>query len=132
MAERLFAHLAKERGLPHATLSMGTLGIQRSRASNHAIDVMRERGVDLTAHRSQGLSRGILSKATHIWALEQHHADAVLSLAPDLRPRVALLGKFTGPPDGILDPVNQDREVFVRCAIRIEASLNAWLDSEAK
>ena len=127
MAEVLFRTALDARGLSGASLSMGTLELQGERASKNAIEVMRARGVDLTRHRSQGLSAGILRAADRVFVMERQHIDALNRRAPGLGSKAELLGRFDGGPEEIDDPVNQDLETFEACAARIEACLSAVL-----
>lgn len=73
MAEVLFAHLA-----PDAQVgSAGTMDWSGQPAHEHAIAVMAERGLDLSAHRSRRLSEYLVDESDLIVAMTRNHGWAV-------------------------------------------------------
>lgn len=131
MAERLFAAAATRRRIEHKALSMGTLNLQGRPASNEAIEALRLVGIDLSDHRSQGISIGLLNHADRILVMEQAHEARLRQLSPGLSPKIALLGEFDpdrSGPDEIDDPVGQPLEDFIECRDRLIRCIEAFLD----
>ncbi len=110
-------------------ISMGTLDLQGRSAARAAIQALDEIGIDLTGHVSQGISPGLLRMATHIFVMEQAHADAILRLEPGLAEKITLLGRYDGGDDEIADPVGQPVEAFRICRDRLDACIGAFLDT---
>lgn len=109
--------------------SMGVFGAPGSPASQDAVDVLEERGVDLSGHRSSPLIDELLVEADEILCLTRSHAQALLaSIPPRLADHVTLLD-----PDGhdVPDPIGQGIEVYRRTADAIESALRARLDGWA-
>ena len=57
--------------------------------------------------------------------MEQHHINGVLSLAPEARGKVFLLGKWQDNRE-INDPYRQGRPAFVHAYALIDGAVNAW------
>jgi protein-tyrosine phosphatase len=104
LAAGIAADLALEIGLEAEICSAGTLGIQGAPAHPHIVAVAREIGIDLTAHRSQGVSPALIRWADRIYVMEEDHGVAVRELVPDVGERVVPLGPLAGQPR-IVDPI---------------------------
>jgi len=103
--------------------SAGTFAASGVRASEHALDVMAEYGLDLGGHRSQALTPELVHQADHILSMTEGHRRAVLDLVPSADSRCRLLAR-----DGnIDDPAGGTREDYARCARRIESALRERL-----
>lgn len=132
MAQYIFEAQAQRRGVPHMTVSMGTLGLVGQPAPAEAIAVCEEIGVDITPHQSQPLSAAILKHATQIFVMEPHHVEALqkIGIAGE---HVQHLGIWD-PDDArpvIDDPVDQPVEIFRAVRARIERAIERFLDETA-
>lgn len=58
--------------------SCGILGIIGRPAADLTLRAMTERGIDLSSHRSRGMSHALLRRADLVVGMEGHHRDAVL------------------------------------------------------
>jgi protein-tyrosine-phosphatase len=84
MAEALLRHHLGASGHEIEVVSAGTLGWGGRPATDHAVAVLSERGVDLAHHTSRKLSRDMIDDAdlvlamtrTHAWAIAAHDEDA--------------------------------------------------------
>ncbi|HED65503.1 MAG TPA: hypothetical protein ENJ09_08095 [Planctomycetes bacterium] len=135
MAEGLARKLLAERlaapGAPPADLadfgfgvcSIGILAGSGSPAAAHAIEVMGERGIDLSAHRSQPAHPETLMRSDRIYGLTGSHVHALRqALPPSHADRVALLDP-TGAD--IPDPIGGSRADYAACAAAIERAILA-------
>jgi protein-tyrosine-phosphatase len=106
MAAGIAAQLALELGLDVdlEIRSAGTLGIEGAPAHPHAVAVCREIGVDISAHRSRGLTAALVRQADWIYVMEEHHGVAARTLVPELGENVIALGPLAGKP-WIDDPI---------------------------
>jgi len=128
MAEVIFRARASAQGIPHMALSMGTLNLHGRRADRFAVRALAELDLDGSEHRSQGISIGLLQHATHVLAMETHHVDAVVRIAPQLSQRISLLGAYDeAPVDQIDDPVGGTLDQFRACRDRIIVCVDGFI-----
>jgi tRNA threonylcarbamoyl adenosine modification protein (Sua5/YciO/YrdC/YwlC family) len=129
MAEVLCKHLLAEHlGWPvdelaargFVVLSAGVYAAFDLPASRGALRAMRERGLDLSAHRSQPLTPSLLDDASVVFVMTRHHAECIADLFPEANAKVRLLD-----PSGadIPDPVGGSEETFRECAADLERHL---------
>lgn len=129
MAETLLReHLRKKLGCEDAVrvLSAGVAAGQGSGASPQAIEVMGNRGLDLTGHSSRSLDDEVMNVADLVLTMTRGHRAAIVAAWPDMQDRVHTLRR-----DGsdIADPVGMPVEVYDACAEQIDGELAAWLEA---
>ena len=78
--------------------SAGTLMLEGRNADARMVQACREQGLDLTAHRSQGLTLELVRGADFIGAMEEHHLEAIEALDPEARDRTRALASYIGLP----------------------------------
>ncbi|MFQ5493836.1 MAG: L-threonylcarbamoyladenylate synthase [Phycisphaerae bacterium] len=98
--------------------SAGTFG-GAGGASPHAVQVMAQRGLDLSNHQSAALTAEMVRQADHVFCMTRAHCDAVSSMVPAAKDRVQRLVDHAD----VDDPVGGDRQTYERCAQTIEAGL---------
>ena len=126
MATAIAAHYAREHGINLVTRSCGLLGLEDSPADSHAIAVCSEIGVELTEHRSQGLTNELLDWADYIFVMQFHQAMRIRQEQTDVGERLLLLGTFAGVPE-IPDPIGGWRFQFRRCRNDIQRALENFM-----
>ena len=72
MAEGLFRELVKDRP-DYAVGSAGVAAMNGQSASQHTLDILKEKGADPSTFRSRAVTRDLVQQATHIFAMSQHH-----------------------------------------------------------
>ncbi|MFC1761049.1 Sua5/YciO/YrdC/YwlC family protein, partial [Planctomycetota bacterium] len=103
----------------YTILSAGTMDLPGIPASSGSLNACNERGVDLSQHRSRGLSSALIESSDLIFALTNSHRMAVLAECPQAAVKCMLVSI-----DGdIPDPVGQPLEVYRHCADRIEDAI---------
>lgn len=133
MAETLFrAAAARKLGcapdeLPDhglCVISAGLAAMAGGPASPEAVQVMHERGLDLSDHASQPISERLVQQADLILAMTRGHREALVRQWPSIAERVHLLCH-----DGsdVADPVGGTLELYRRCADQIDQQLGRWL-----
>lgn len=126
MAERLLAEAKKDA----LVISAGTLGIQGQPAAEGAIRAIEAWGATLEHHRSQGVSKPLMTAADHIVVMSPSHEGFLLKRDPNLVDKIVRLWRY-GQPAGrleeIADPVGLDDAAFVRCREDLEQCLRAWI-----
>jgi len=99
-------------------------------ASDGALRILKQRGIDARRHRSQPVTRILVAKADMILTMTQRHYQAILQFAPEAGPRMYLLKKFLDKavdlsenPD-IADPMGQPDQQYEACAQVIDRALD--------
>ena len=114
MAAEYFRARAAEAGLSHVVVdSAGTLGIVGAPASDEAIRVMRDIGIDLQHHRSKALTRQLLATTDLVVAMTGQHLDHLARHYPEGEDTRMVLRAFergprpaAGGPD-LADPMGR-------------------------
>ena len=96
-------------------ISAGTFAHRGGRASENAVEVVREAGLDLSRHRTLPVTPELLQEMDCVYTLGPSHLQIVSQIAPDLAGRFSLLCD-----EGVMDPVGGDVETYRRCAREIE------------
>ena len=82
-------------------------------ASPEAVVVMREIGVDISAHRSRALSRELAVAAHIILAMTEAHRREIARRFPEAAGKVHLLNSFgPGPAQDVGDPIGLPEDVY--------------------
>ena len=82
MAEALLRHRLTERGIDAHVHSAGLLDDGES-ASRHGVDLLADRGIDLSAHRSRRMAADMLGDADLILGMARRHVREAVVLAPE-------------------------------------------------
>ncbi len=122
MAAEYLRHRAGLEGLGRLVVdSAGTLGIEGARASDEAVAVLAAEGIDLTAHRSRGLTAADIRAADLIVVMTVEHLEELDRRFPAGSARRELIRAFEsgieprrGAPD-LDDPIGREREVYEDC-----------------
>lgn len=93
-------------------LSAGTSAASGMPATDEAVQVMKQLGLDLSTHRSRSLSAEMIRDADVVYCMTESHRQGVLSLVPDARHKVEMLD----PAGDIADPYGSDVTTYARCA----------------
>ncbi|MFN0059067.1 MAG: L-threonylcarbamoyladenylate synthase [Planctomycetota bacterium] len=104
--------------------SAGVEALAGGTASRNAVALLAERGIDLTGHRTRGLSRELVQSATLIITLTPAHRWQIMEWFPTVSDKVEVISE-----QGISDPVGGDLAVYGVCAKQIESEIsNKWID----
>lgn len=129
MAEALARRAAHQRGLDATFASAGTGAALGSPATDGAILVGLERGVDLSRHRSRPLLPAAITRNTLILVMATSHVSGVTAIAP--KARVYLLDEYGSnglSALNVADPYGGDLEDYRAAADAIEGMLEGILD----
>lgn len=89
-------------------------------AADHAIAVMRKRGIDIADHVSSPLTAELIRQSDHVFTMTSGHRSRVLDMVSDAESRVSRLLI----DDDVRDPLGGSEEEYERCAVTIEEALN--------
>jgi protein-tyrosine phosphatase len=126
VAERLNCSIEQLEDRHVMLISAGVAATTGGRASAEAVQVIKEKGLNLSAHESQPLSDRLVRFADLVITMTQRHRDAVLMHWPEATPRVRLL---CHDESDVADPIGGPIELYRRCAEQIDAQLGAWLET---
>jgi len=108
-----------------AVVSAGLAAPRGAPASPEAVTLLREEGIDLSAHESQPVTEDLLFHCDYIFTMTRHHRDAVISAFPELAEQVRLLSPEN---TDVSDPIGSGIDEYVRCREEIGSYLKFWLD----
>lgn len=112
---------------PKISVSSAGLGALVDKpADTTALDIMTEQGIDASEHRARQVTPDMLVQSDIILAMEQSHLDRLHKIAPQIRGRAFLLGKWLGDKP-IPDPYRQQRPAFEHAWQLIDQATAAWL-----
>jgi protein-tyrosine-phosphatase len=123
MAAEYLRHRAVREGLSHVVVdSAGLLGIRDSPAASFAVEVFHDEGLDLTRHKSRGITLADMRTADLVVAMTALQLETLARQYPEAQERRLLLRAFEGEPtprdgapdleDPIRRPIEAYREAF--------------------
>lgn len=124
LAERIGVN---EDDLPTAgyrVLSAGVYANPGSRATDEAVEAVRQAGVDLSTHRSQSLTDDLVTEADVIYCMTRAHQQAVQSGWPDAGDKVLVLDET----EDIGDPIGGPLSLYEDTARQIEDALKRRIE----
>ena len=125
LAQRLDSEPEKIEDRGVMVVSAGVAGLTGGRASDHAIRVMSELGLDLTGHITQPLTESLVRYADVIYTMTESHRRAVVAQWPTAAERTSLLSV---EGNDVSDPIEGTLHRYQQCAAQIRAALQSRLD----
>ena len=106
-------------------ISAGTSAIPGVRASMSAIEVMAGLGVDISAHRSRGVTEEMIDSATIVITMTNSQRDEIVSCFPRARDKVFTLMSIAGDAGGgdVADPVGMSAADYRRTRDEIDGMM---------
>jgi len=102
--------------------SAGTRAILGQRATQYGVDLMNERGIDLSLHRSHALCLDDVVWAHLLLCMEREHVDMVNGRFPPYIYKTHLLSNMVDEVDDVVDPFGgclQDYEMMIAHVVRL-------------
>jgi len=138
MAEGILRKLAEDAGVADIveSLSAGTMNMVGVPASDYAVSVAAEYGVDISEHRSQGATRKLLHTADLILALADEHFEFCRDLDVPTE-KLYMLRSFPKQTShlremSVEDPIGQHRRVYQQVFFQIDEALRQSLPEITK
>lgn len=131
MAEALARDELDRRGWKHVQVASAGIAAESGQtASEHAVTVLRRRGVSLAEHRSQYLTPALVEWADLILAMSPGHLGAIAHAGGEQK--MALLGDFAAGEDGaggsVRDPFGGSERVYEETMGEIAVLVGATFD----
>jgi protein-tyrosine phosphatase len=93
-------------------------------ASEHAVTLMRERGLDIGRHRARQITPDMVHSADLVLVMEAGHRRALDANEPAARAKIYRLGEWQDRD--IKDPYRQPREAFESALADIDEGVAEW------
>ena len=126
MADGLLKHMLRGRNdVQVASAGLGAL--DGSGATDAAIEVMAELGIDISSHVSQPLNSDLVRQADFIFTMTRQQQDTIHALYPSAAEKTFLVREFeesrTAENKDIADPIGQSIDVYRRTRDQIRDAL---------
>ena len=130
MAEALFKDILKNRAIDDIEVgSAGLFALEGDKASNEAIEVLKEDGIDLSRHRARLLNGQLLLDIDLVFTMTKAHKEAVLERFPRMRGKVYTVKEYAYGKDGdISDPYGMGLKAYEVAKDEILQALKAIAD----
>ena len=124
IAGRLGCEIGELEDRGFMVMSAGIAAMMGGKAATEAIQVLGEKGLDLSLHESQPLGDRLVRFADYIFTMTRGHREAILAQWPDAEPRTRLICR---DQRDISDPIGGPLELYRRCAEQIDEQLAEWM-----
>lgn len=132
MAALLMQEMAKERaGLPDLVVqSAGLAALPGEPPSAHAVAVLQEQNLNLSAHRAQPLTGEMLQDADLILTMTEGHRRAILASVPAVGQKLHTVKGYARRPgdSDIQDPFGCALDQYRSCAAELRDALEGVLN----
>jgi len=123
MAEALLRHSLREQE-EIAVESAGLGAMVGHSASEHAGNLLAERGIDISSHRARQLTPEMVATADLILVMESRHKKSIETADAAVRGKVFRLGEWRDTE--ISDPYRQSRAVYEKVLADIDDGVADW------
>ncbi len=125
MAEAYFRSLCEKAGSKDVVVSSaGTFGGCGDAASLQTAAVMKEHGIDMSAHRSRMLTMDMISEADLIVTMTDSHRMHIGSMQPSALKKTRNLLEFAKKNGNISDPFGGSEKVYGDCFEEMKEALD--------
>ena len=104
--------------------------------SPHAVQAVKELGIDISGQRSRMLTPELVQQADYIFGMTHNHIDTVMLLYPEAAEKTFLLREFDETLDcfekDISDPIGGSYEVYLNCRDQIEQGIAPFYASSSR
>ncbi len=123
-AEYLLRNALSDNAVTVASAGLGALSGRG--VDEQAARLLSERGIDCSAHRARQLDSNMLHEADVVLAMERGHIDAICAMAPEVRGKTFLLGKWLDDLE-VPDPFRRSDDMFREVYAAIDKSVQGWV-----
>src|ERR1041385_8757963 len=126
MAEGIFRQAIHGRG-NYRVVSAGLGAMEGQPPSAHAVEAVKELGIDISNQRSRMLTPDLVHQADYIFGRTPSHVDPVMLLYPQAAEKTFLLREFDETLDtfekDISDPIGGSYDIYLACRDQIEQGI---------
>ncbi len=109
--------------------SAGLMAADGSEASREACEVLKEKGLDMGAHRSKAFRREMGDVADLLVVMTAAHKDYLITKWPELADKTYTLGELSGSGRDIPDPYCGSFAMYQQTRDMLAQDINAMLHS---
>ncbi len=125
MAEALLTNrLIKKNNTKFIISSAGLNAMVGHNPDTIAIQLMLEKGLEISAFKARQIDRDMIRKSDLILTMESSHNKMIETNEPSAKGKVFRLGEWSG--FDISDPYKQERKVFAEVLQQIEKGVTEW------
>ena len=125
MGEYLLRHKLSHK--PDMTIESAGIGALVDKpADETARQILLENGIDASNHKARQVTKDMLAQADLILAMEEKHLKHLYAMAPQVRGKAFLMGKWLDNQP-VPDPYRQQRPAFEHAYKLIDQASDAWL-----
>jgi protein-tyrosine-phosphatase len=129
IAEGLLKKMAQDHQIPLDVQSAGFAAFAGVPPASEAVEACREKGIDISGHQSQPLSKSLVMESDLILTMTGKHKEMIVKKMPALEPKVSLLSEFAGSrTEDVEDPVGQPLESYRKTLGQMEGYLQKSFD----
>jgi len=110
--------------------SAGTSAWDGASASDYAISVLAEEGIDISHHKSRQITKDLIEESDLIVVMARKHRDRILEIVPEAANKIVLLGELDpkrSDPD-IEDPIGGDENDYRKTRDELKALIPLLID----
>ncbi len=126
MAEYLLKDLLRKDGATGNSIMVRSAGIGNthgSDASDQAIQVLHERGLDISRHKARTINWEIVNGCDLVLCMSKDQESGLKQSFPEAQGKFHLITEFCGSQGDIEDPSGRPTRAFEECANRLEELL---------
>lgn len=120
LAEKLNCNIDQLEQFGYKVTSAGVMAYIDQPASRYAQQICADMGLDLSSHRSDGLSESLIQDSDIIYVMSSAHKNRILEFYPEVEEKCLLLSS----DQDISDPFGGDMSDYKKCALDIVRALN--------
>ena len=99
--------------------SAGVFGLDGSPASGPGVEVMADRGIDISDHVAHTVTQQDVAQADLVLVMEEGHRRSLFYDHPQYLAKVFLLSEMSGDYGDVEDPYRRPKAEYERCADRL-------------
>ena len=105
--------------------SAGVYGLDGSAASQPSVNVLAERGIDISQHRAHTVEKQEIAAADLVLVMEEAQRRTLFYNYPEQLHKIFLLSEMSGDYRDVKDPYRRPKEEYVRCADELTTLIEA-------
>lgn len=125
MAEGIFNQILNENDDDDVHVTSAGISVYVSTpASEEAINVTKDMGVDISDHMSAQISEEMVQEADLVLVMTTGHKNILIDIFPEYSDKIFTLPEYAcGSEDDIADPFGMDYEAYRQCATEIKGAI---------
>jgi len=130
MAEGLMRQRLAQAGLEpdHRVASAGVWALEGRSASEHAVTVMAEQGIDISGHKAHTITADDMAQASLILVMSRDHEQVLRNTWPQYMWKVHRLSEMSGKRKDVFDPYGGPIEEYRVAAEVLAGYIDRGLD----